>query len=110
MPPTVSEALELMESHIADPLDLEQIAGLVGVSPRQLQRQFADNLGQSVIQTYRLIRLETAQGLLRISRVSLGEIALMTGFATQAVFSTAYKQQFGMTPSAARKIALGAAE
>lgn len=102
LPRAVVEALELMESHVADPLHLEQIAPLVGLSGRQLQRQFSEAFGKSVMQTYREIRLDTARGLLRKSRISIGEIAQMTGFATQAAFSDAYRRHFDETPRTTR--------
>jgi transcriptional regulator GlxA family with amidase domain len=93
-----------MESHIADPLDLGQIAALVGLSARQLQRQFTMALGQSVIQHYLAVRLETAQGLLKNSRLSVGEIAHMTGFSSAAGFAEAYGKKMGTQPRAARKL------
>ncbi|APZ52861.1 GlxA family transcriptional regulator [Salipiger abyssi] len=106
LPRAVSEALELMESHIADPLELGQIAALVGLSPRQLQRQFAGAVGMSVIRAYRDIRLGTARELLRTSRIRIGEIAQMTGFATQAAFSEAYRQRYDEAPRQARDAGL----
>jgi transcriptional regulator GlxA family with amidase domain len=104
LPRAVIEALELMESHIADPLDLGQIESLVGLSARQLQRQFTLSLGQSVIQKYLTIRLETAQGLLKNSRLSIGQIAHMTGFSSSAGFADAYRKKMGAQPSSTRKI------
>jgi transcriptional regulator GlxA family with amidase domain len=104
LPRAVIEALELMESHIADPLDLGQIESLVGLSARQLQRQFTLSLGQSVIQKYLTIRLETAQGLLKNSRLSIGQIAQMTGFSSSAGFADAYRKKMGAQPSSTRKI------
>ncbi|MEM1128957.1 MAG: GlxA family transcriptional regulator [Pseudomonadota bacterium] len=98
-PRPVLEALALMESHIADPLDLGQIAQLAGLSPRQLQRQFRDALGHSVMESYRNIRLETAHGLLAQSRLSLTEIAQLTGFTAQSHFSDAYRRRYGAPPS-----------
>lgn len=101
-PRAVAEALELMESHIADPLNLDQIAALVGLSSRQLQRQFSKALDLSVMHVYRDIRLETARELLRSSHIPLGEIANMTGFGSQAAFSSAYRHRYGQSPRQGR--------
>ncbi|WP_153770689.1 GlxA family transcriptional regulator [Labrenzia sp. CE80] len=103
MPALVADALELMETHIADPLELSQIAALIGISPRQLQRRFQSALGSSVMQHYRTIRLETARTLLSQSGLSVGEIALMTGFATQAAFADVYRRHFDETPGSTRR-------
>ncbi len=101
--PPVAAALELMESHVADPLALPQIASLVGLSQRQLQRQFHAALGRSVMAEYRRIRLETGRELMVSTRLPLTTVAQMTGFATQAHFSDAFRREFGRAPSGLRR-------
>lgn len=103
VPRAVQAALELMESHIADPLGLSQIAGLTGVSSRQLQRKFHESVGTSVMDCYRQLRLETARDLLQKSRLRIDEIAFMTGFSTQAHFADCCRRQFGRMPTELRK-------
>lgn len=103
LPRSVLEALELMESHIADPLDLAQLAGLVGLSERQLQRQFRASLGQSVMQRYREMRLHIARDLLQTTSYSISEIAFMAGFPAQSGFSAAYRRAFQHSPRALRQ-------
>ncbi|WP_282091859.1 GlxA family transcriptional regulator [Epibacterium ulvae] len=109
LPHAVQEAVEMMESHIADPLDLSQIADLVALSPRQLQRQFSNALSQSVMQTYRVIRLETAKDLLTNTRMPVADIAHMTGFASHTSFTNAYHTHFHETPAATRNNAFTSA-
>lgn len=103
LPRAVTAAIELMQTHIADPLDQDQIARLAGLSTRQLQRQFRDSLGTSIMQEYRQIRLETGKDLLSTTHLPLGDIAEMTGFSSQAHFSTCFQAAFGETPSRWRK-------
>ena len=97
--PAVLDAVEAMESHVADPLTLQHLANFARVSPRQLNRLFRDKLGQATMGYYRTLRLEKAQNLLRNSPLSLTEIALATGFANSSHFSRLYSGQFGQTPS-----------
>ena len=97
--PAILDAVEVMESHLADPLDLGQLAGIAGVSPRQLNRLFSDQLGQSAMRYYRGLRLDRAQSLLRNSAMPLTQIALATGFANSSHFSRAYSDRFGQAPS-----------
>ncbi|WP_281966915.1 GlxA family transcriptional regulator [Roseovarius nanhaiticus] len=97
--PAILDAVEVMESHLADPLDLGQIASIAGVSPRQLNRLFTDQLGTPVMRYYRALRLDRAQSLLRNSAMPLTQIALATGFANSSHFSRAYAAQFGHPPS-----------
>ena len=98
----ILDAVEMMESHIADPIGLAHLAQISGVSARQLNRLFADKLGRPTMKYYRELRLEKAQSLLRNSPMSLTEIALATGFANSAHFSRAYSAQFGQPPSSYR--------
>ncbi|MFW2589549.1 GlxA family transcriptional regulator [Sagittula sp. SSi028] len=105
LPPMVEDAITLMESHIADPLDQTQLASLTGRSVRQLQRQFRAALGRSVMEEYRRIRLDTGRDLVQRSRLPLSEIAQLTGFSTQAHFGDAFRRQFGHAPSHLRRSA-----
>lgn len=100
--PTLLSAIDLMISHIADPLDLKQIAHLVNISPRQLQRLFEQKGGKSFSGFYRDIRLEKAKELLTQSPVSISDIAIATGFTNFSHFSRVYKDYFGKPPSEER--------
>lgn len=100
--PAILNAVEAMEAHVAEPLDLKKMADTVGLSARQLNRLFKAKLGRSTMQYYRELRLEKAQSLLRNSPLTLTEIALATGFASSSHFSRAYSAQFGHPPSTYR--------
>lgn len=95
-------AIEAMESHISDPLSLDQLASLAGTGPRQLNRLFSEKLGKSTMNVYRDLRLEKARNLLRQSTLTVTEIALATGFAGSAHFSQAFRAVYGAPPSAFR--------
>ncbi len=96
--PPVRAALDLMDSHLADPLDLSQLAALVGLAPRRLQRRFAAELGLTVMGQYRALRLDLARDLVRRTRLPVGEIAAMTGFSSPAHLSAAFAARFGKPP------------
>ena len=97
--PAILDAVEAMESHVADPLDLTQLAAIAGVSARQLNRLFTDQLKEPAMRYYRALRLDRAQSLLRNSSLPLTQIALATGFANSSHFSRAYSARFGQAPS-----------
>ncbi len=96
--PHVVEAVAAMDSHIADPLTLPQLARAAGVTPRHLNRLFSDTLGESAMAYYRGLRLAVGQRLVRNSAMSLSEIAEATGFSSSGHFSNAYKDRFGIRP------------
>lgn len=99
----VLEAVQAMEDHVADPLALDDLATIAGVSARQLNRLFRARLNTTTMGYYRDLRLETAQRLLTQTPLPLTEIALATGFANSAHFSTSYAEKFGAPPSRMRR-------
>ena len=96
------DAIEMMETHVADPLSLNQIAEITGVGARQLNRMFRAKLGRSTMAFYRDLRLERARRLLSQTLLTLGEVAEATGFAAMPHFSRAYSATFGVSPSVGR--------
>ena len=96
-------AIEAMKNHIADPLDLGQLARLSEVSSRQLNRLFSEKLGNKTMEFYRRLRLEIAQQLLTQSSMKIIEIANATGFVSAAHFSSAFRKQYDRSPSSVLK-------
>lgn len=97
--PSIIQTLEIMENHIADPLNLKQLALLSSISSRQLNRIFIEKIGQSTMSVYRNLRLEKAYNLIEQTVLSLTEIALATGFSSSAHFSKAFQEKYGSPPS-----------
>ncbi|MFN3823395.1 MAG: GlxA family transcriptional regulator [Pseudorhodobacter sp.] len=100
--PAMEAAVELMASHLADPLSPEQIAALSGVSARQLQRLFAAHFGMSMMAFYRDLRLKKGDELLQQTALPVLDVALLTGFATSAHFTRCFAAKFGTPPRARR--------
>ena len=100
--PMLASAVELMFSHLADPLSPDQLAAQAGCSARQLQRLFNDRFDCSVMQFYREMRLEKADELIRQTALSILEVALITGFTSAAHFSRSFVERYGTSPSQRR--------
>jgi transcriptional regulator GlxA family with amidase domain len=94
----LSEALALMEANLAEPLPTEDIARLVGVSRRQLERLFRQHLDALPSRWYLGLRLQRARQMLRQTHLSVLQIGLGCGFASGPHFSNAYRAHFGHTP------------
>jgi len=97
-------AIEMMETHLADPLDLKSLSEVVGVGERQLIRLFDTQLGASPMEFCRRLRLERGRLLLRQSGLSVSEIGRIVGFSSSAHFATRYRVLYGHTPSAERSL------
>lgn len=101
--PKLSEAVALMETNIEEPLATDDIANLVGISRRQLERQFKQYLGSVPSRYYLELRLQRARQLLLDSNHSIVQVGLMCGFSSGSHFSTAYGTLFGITPREERQ-------
>ena len=80
----VAQAIDVMNANVADPVPLAAIAGMVGLSIRQLDRLFIAATGKSGSRTYLAIRIDRALELLSQSTWSVTEIAHATGFVDGA--------------------------
>ena len=96
-------AIEAMENHLSDTLDLKQLGQLVGLGPRQLNRLFMKYLNQSTMNFYKELRMNLAKNLLLQSSLSITEISFSTGFMSSSHFSQGFKMQFGISPSSFRE-------
>ena len=97
------EAAALMQANIEEPLSLDEIASLVGVSRRQIERLFKRYVGQVPTRYYLDMRLRRARELLLQTAMSIMEIAVACGFQSPPHFSKCYRNLFGHTPSAERQ-------
>lgn len=100
--PTLLAVIGLMESHLADPLSIAQLALLSGLSARHLQRRFESQTGVPLMRFYRALRLDKARELLGQTALPVLDVALATGFTNGAHFARAFRARFGMAPGAAR--------
>lgn len=96
--PKLTEAVSLMEANFEEPLPTEDIARLVGVSRRQLERLFKQHLDSLPSRYYLEMRLARARQLLRETSQSILQIGLSCGFSSGPHFSSAYRSYFGITP------------
>ncbi len=101
--PKLSEAVTLMEANIEEPLSTDDIANLVGLSRRQLERLFKQYLGSLPSRYYLELRLQRARQLLLDTNNSIVQVGLMCGFSSGSHFSTAFGALFGNTPREERQ-------
>lgn len=104
----VARAHAIMEECIEEPISCAEIAEMVGVSPRHLQRLFRARLGRGMEATYRELRLAKAHQLVQQTDISLTEVAIACGFSSLEVFSRTYRARFGVAPSRDRGQSLDA--
>lgn len=97
------EAVALMEHHLEVPLTLAEVASRSGVSSRQLQRLFEQELGSSPRQWYLQLRLAQARRLLTETDLDILSVGLACGFTSSSSFSRAIRTHFGRSPRQLRQ-------
>lgn len=97
----LDQCIELMQSHMEDPLPIAELVERVGLSSRSLERRFHRRLGTTPNTYYRELRLNWANNLLLNTNLTIREIGLACGFPNG--FSSLYRSFFGVTPTAIRQ-------
>ena len=92
-----------MQAHVDDPLSCDAVAQQLGLSLRQLERRFKQQLGQTLHSEYMLVRVEKAHQYLQQTTLSVTEVAALTGFTSVEYFSKVYRRVFGVLPSKDRR-------
>lgn len=97
------KAVAYIEEHLAEPISLDALARLVGLSACYFCRAFRRSLGMPP-QRYQLSqRIERAKTLLAKRAASVTDVSLTVGYNDTSAFCTAFRRVAGLTPSAYRR-------
>lgn len=96
----LDSAIELMQANTEEPIPINELVALLGLSNRSLERKFKQRLGTTPHQFYRALRLNKANNLLLNTSMSIQEIGIACGFL--GGFSGPFKVMFGITPQQVR--------
>lgn len=96
-------ALDMLADGVLQWQPTSVLAARLGISVRQLQRQFLRQLGASPAQIHRSNRLLLAKQLLTETTLPVTHIALASGFNSLRRFNAAFRQDCGMPPTALRR-------
>lgn len=99
----IRDLLSWLESHLDQPLSLDNVAAKAGYSKWHLQRMFKDITGNAIGAYIRARRLSKAAVALRLTGRPILDIALQYRFDSQQTFTRAFKKQFAQTPALYRR-------
>ncbi|MGI2907294.1 helix-turn-helix transcriptional regulator [Tolypothrix sp. VBCCA 56010] len=92
-------AKEILSAHLENPPSLMELAQIVGVSDRTLQRGFRELFGKTAFSYLTEKRMELAEQLLRQGNITVAEVAHRVGYSEPRRFAEAFKRKFGIAPS-----------
>lgn len=98
----MTDAIEYMEKHIEESLDIAEVSQVAYASSFHFQRMFHMLTGITVMDYLRKRRLTLAAHELAVRQVKVIDVAFKYGYETPESFAKAFKQLHGISPTAAR--------
>lgn len=95
----IEQAIDWLNEHLDEPLDLTTIAKHVGCAPHYLSRQFKQHTGMTLKQKHRELRIDYAAQLLLDGDYNVTEAAMEVGYNSLSHFSKAFHEVKGELPS-----------
>ena len=92
-----------IEDHLAEPIALATLAGLVRLSPYYFCRAFKQSFGMPPHRYHNSRRIEHAKSLLARPVSSVTTIGSLVGFSETSSFTAAFRKTTGVTPTAYRQ-------
>ncbi len=106
-PEVVVRARQFVSAHLAESIELNQVATHVGVSQYHFCRIFKQSTGLTFKQYLTRRRIEWAKCRLRKPHVRITEVAYDVGFGSLSQFNRSFQQIAGQSPSEWRVSELG---
>lgn len=94
----IKEALTFMEQNFQNDISVEDIAATCGLNRSYFGKIFKESMGKSpqeFLLNYRMIK---AAELLKLTRLSIGDVSSAVGYINQLHFSRAFKNMYGLSP------------
>jgi LacI family transcriptional regulator len=99
----VAAAVRFIRDHLAESIDVDQIARATMMSRRRLEVKFRAALQRSPAEEIRRVRFEQASRMLLETEMTIVAIARQVGLNQATQLFAAFQQECGMTPSEYRK-------
>ncbi|HSI86306.1 MAG: helix-turn-helix domain-containing protein [Candidatus Methylacidiphilales bacterium] len=102
-----ARVLQWIESHLANPLMVSDMARHAGMSERTFHRRFRETLGISPLDYVLQARIRRAREQLVKEGSRIAEVAQSCGFEDSNYFTRCFRQKTGQSPREYRKSAVG---
>lgn len=96
-------AIDWVERHLDSAVDVQTLADLCAMSPRNFARQFGQRYGITPMAYVQKRRLSFAKDMLETSQASIAKIAEKTGFSSDVQLRRAFQRIYHITPTQHRE-------
>lgn len=94
----IHEAIEFVEHNFQNDISVEDIADVCGLNRSYFGKIFKEALGKSPQEFLLNYRMVKAAELLKLTKLSVGDISSAVGYDNQLHFSRAFKSIYGVSP------------
>lgn len=99
----ITAAIQFIETHLAEKLELERVANAVHYSKYHLHRVFSNTVGMTIHEYVQRRQLTEAAKLLVFSKKPIIDIATAAGYESQQAFTTIFKAMYKQSPNQYRE-------
>ena len=95
----IDRAIDWIKRHYNEPMRIERLAEVAGMSQASLHRHFRAVTSMSPLQFQKQMRLQEARRRLVAERLDAGSVGFSVGYESQSQFSREYARLFGAPPA-----------
>ena len=103
--PRISRALTAIHKDLARDWTVQSLAAEIGMSRSALAAHFTRKVGETPLEYVRRWRMWRAAEWLRRGDKSLGEVASLVGYTSEAAFSNSFERVHGVRPGRFKRAA-----
>ena len=95
---TVRKAQEYIEKNFAEKITVDQLADMLALGRRSLERRFKKATSNTVVEYIQRVKMEAAKKSLETSRKNVNEVMFEVGYSDTKAFRTVFKKTTGLSP------------
>jgi transcriptional regulator GlxA family with amidase domain len=95
---SIKKAQEFIEKNFQEKITVDQLASMLAIGRRNLERRFKKATSNSVIEYMQRVKIEAAKKNLESSRENVNEVMYKVGYTDTKAFRTTFKKLTGLSP------------
>ncbi len=96
--PLITRVQEFIEDNFSQPIQVSNLAAMVNITPRTLNRRFQSAVAMRPIEYLQAVRIEQAKRLLESGHVTIKSLAHQVGYSDMSSFTRLFKRATELTP------------
>jgi len=94
----IKKVQEYIEKNFQDKITVDQLACMLAIGRRNLERRFRKATSNSVVEYLQRVKIEAAKKKLELSTENVSEVMYKVGYSDQKAFRTTFKKFTGLSP------------